>query len=212
MLFKFIIGAAFTCLTYVSFNVSAGTVSVDWKTAGDNLITHDDVSGLQWLDLTETYGLTYDYVSGQLGAGGEFEGFRYATDAEVQNLWSNFGIDLSAGAPTSTSSLDSNVETAAGFLGNTWNMYAWWDYPFGASGITASVSGAGHTAMGAYQTDWGTTVYETVGAIIVGDALPNIQPYGSYLVLASPVPIPAAVWLFASGLLGLVSVARRKKS
>jgi hypothetical protein len=29
--------------------------------------------------------------------------------------------------------------------------------------------------------------------------------------LAAPVPVPAAVWLFGSGLLGLVGVGRRKK-
>jgi hypothetical protein len=29
---------------------------------------------------------------------------------------------------------------------------------------------------------------------------------------ASPVPVPAAVWLFGSGLLGLVGIARRKKA
>jgi len=34
---------------------------------------------------------------------------------------------------------------------------------------------------------------------------------GSDWVGASPVPVPAAVWLFGSGLLGLVGVARRKK-
>jgi hypothetical protein len=28
---------------------------------------------------------------------------------------------------------------------------------------------------------------------------------------ASPVPVPAAAWLFGSGLIGLVGVARRKK-
>ena len=28
---------------------------------------------------------------------------------------------------------------------------------------------------------------------------------------ATPVPVPAAVWLFGSGLLGLIGVARRKK-
>ena len=32
------------------------------------------------------------------------------------------------------------------------------------------------------------------------------------VVNAAPVPVPAAVWLFGSGLLGLVGVARRKKS
>jgi len=104
------------------------------------------------------------------------------------------------------------VETAASFLGNTWNTYAWWDYPFGASGITATPDGTGHYAMGAYQTDWGATTYETFGTKTIADGLSNIQPYGSYIVLASPVPVPAAVWLFSSGLIGLIGVARRKKA
>jgi hypothetical protein len=30
--------------------------------------------------------------------------------------------------------------------------------------------------------------------------------------VVSPVPIPAAVWLFGSGLLGLIGIARRKKA
>ena len=34
---------------------------------------------------------------------------------------------------------------------------------------------------------------------------------GSALVRPSAVPIPAAIWLFATGLLGLVGVARRKE-
>ena len=35
---------------------------------------------------------------------------------------------------------------------------------------------------------------------------------GSFLVKASVVPVPAAVWLFGSGLLGLIGIARRKKT
>ena len=38
--------------------------------------------------------------------------------------------------------------------------------------------------------------------------------YDSWAVYSgdvSPVPVPAAVWLFSSGLLGLIGVARRKK-
>jgi len=34
----------------------------------------------------------------------------------------------------------------------------------------------------------------------------------SYLTAASPVPVPAAVWLFGSGLVGLIGVARHKKN
>ena len=35
-------------------------------------------------------------------------------------------------------------------------------------------------------------------------------PVGTYAGAASVIPVPAAVWLFGSGLLGLVGVARRK--
>ena len=34
---------------------------------------------------------------------------------------------------------------------------------------------------------------------------------GEVVVFATVVPVPAAVWLFASGLLGLVGIARRKR-
>jgi hypothetical protein len=39
------------------------------------------------------------------------------------------------------------------------------------------------------------------------------QPYKLHMVGAvEPVPLPAAAWLFGSGLLGLLGIARRKKS
>jgi hypothetical protein len=46
--------------------------------------------------------------------------------------------------------------------------------------------------------------------------LEHDQPatYASFTVSGAPpeIPVPAAVWLFGSGLLGLVGVARRKKA
>lgn len=38
------------------------------------------------------------------------------------------------------------------------------------------------------------------------------QPNGSMLVRASVVPVPAAAWLFGSGLIGLIGIARHKQS
>ncbi len=69
----------------------AGLVSLDWKTAGDGLITSDGT--LEWLDLTETAGRSYNDVSGKFGVGQEFEGFRYATVFEVRSLWTAAGGD-----------------------------------------------------------------------------------------------------------------------
>jgi len=40
----------------------------------------------------------------------------------------------------------------------------------------------------------------------------DFDPSGQLCAPMPPVPVPAAVWLFGSGLLGLVGVARRKKS
>ncbi|MCX2979455.1 VPLPA-CTERM sorting domain-containing protein [Halieaceae bacterium IMCC14734] len=197
-------------LAAISISSNAALVSKDWQSTGDNLITHDTETGLNWLNLTATYGATFDAVTHEFRIGGQFEGFRYATDAEVEDLWLKFDIDLSTGAATSVPDWDANVQTAATQLGNTWNIYAAWDYPYGVSGITATVSGPGHSALGAYQTDWGPTVYETNGVITISDTLANIQPYGSYIVSVPEVPLPAAAWLFGSALLGLGAIKRKR--
>ena len=71
---------------------SAALISVDYQSIGDGLLTHDLDNGLEWLDLTETAGLTYDYVSANLGPSGAFEGFRYANDVEVKGLFISAGV------------------------------------------------------------------------------------------------------------------------
>ena len=52
--------------------------------------------------------------------------------------------------------------------------------------------------------------FETGGAASIGDPL-NLSA-GAFSGSFSVVPVPAAVWLFGSGLIGLVGVARRKKA
>ena len=84
-------GALCACLTVVSFNASATIISVDWQTPGDNLITRDTDNSLEWLDLTVTTYRSYNDISSKLGSGQEFDGWRYASSAEVGGFFDAFG-------------------------------------------------------------------------------------------------------------------------
>ena len=47
---------------------------------------------------------------------------------------------------------------------------------------------------------------------VIGGSGTNQQHYSLDNMTYSPVPVPAAVWLFGSGLIGLIGIARRKKA
>jgi hypothetical protein len=78
----------------------AALVELDLAAPGDGLLLGDSTNGLEWLDLTETLGLTYDAV--QAGAGGftTTGGFRFATQAEVVALFNEAGIVAITGSYT----------------------------------------------------------------------------------------------------------------
>ncbi len=73
-----------------SLSVNASIISLD-SSFGENTITRDTATGLDWLDVTETRGLSFYHVTDQMGAGQTYEGFRYATMAEFDQLVTNFG-------------------------------------------------------------------------------------------------------------------------
>ncbi len=196
----------------VVFNpVHASLVSVDWKNAGDNLLTRDTDSKLDWLDLTETRNMSYVDVISLLGPGGLFEGFSYASNAQVVALWQNYGIDLAAGAPVASGvPLDPAITTASQQLGNILPQLAP-RYEFGTLGLTGEGSvNTMRYVMGAYVDNGGpVNLYVPSGADEI-DVSTQTAYYGSFLVTASPVPVPPALWLFASGLAGLIGLARKK--
>lgn len=76
--------------------VSAEVVSVDFLHPGDGLLTRDTDQRLDFLDATESTNRSFSDVSSEFGLGGDFEGFRYATIAEIGTLINNFGFSPGA--------------------------------------------------------------------------------------------------------------------
>jgi hypothetical protein len=72
--------------TLVVFTLGARAEVLD---LGD--VTRDASTGLDWLDVTVTQGLSYNQVAARLGPGGDFEGWRFATADELGELIVNFG-------------------------------------------------------------------------------------------------------------------------
>lgn len=70
-------------------------------------------------------------------------------------------------------------------------------------GITsASAAGTWDPVTGAFTLSWQSLTDSGPKAGFIA----RIELSGT----ASPVPLPAAVWLFGSGLLGLIGIARKK--
>jgi len=86
-LFKSLLGVA--CATMLTFGQAhAEFVHQDYASSGDNLVTYQTETNLQWLSLTVTSGMTIEEVLAQTVAGGRFDGWRLATDREVESLLS----------------------------------------------------------------------------------------------------------------------------
>ena len=110
-------------LSIVARKGDAAVFERDWQAPGDGLLTFDDVNKREWLDLSQTLlsdqfpggppvfpgprERRYQYVAGQTGPGGLFEGFTVAKSQDAAALANSAGIahttfDFAANAaPTS---------------------------------------------------------------------------------------------------------------
>jgi hypothetical protein len=73
------------CLGWIGTAHAALFNVLDYERPGDGLITEDTISGLRWLDVTSTEGVSYNYVINNTNYLNE--GYRYATATEVSELW-----------------------------------------------------------------------------------------------------------------------------
>ena len=109
------------------------------------------------------------------------------------------------GAPMSDANILEVLDADDGHANTVWHGNSFAGYPFllRADGIRIMT-----------WADY--DLYGTAGAYLVNgsDEIYNYDELGQIVVVQnlSAVPVPAAVWLFGSGLLGLIGVARRRKA
>ena len=212
-----------TGLLIFSTAIRADLISFD-SPYGTDTHTLDTDSDLLWLDLDITAGRSFNDVNSQLGVGGEFEGYRYATFDEVLDLWAHAGIpDITLDGPTQASDFtQANLLPA---LALTQLISVTLDSPLGplSEGYTATAPIGDDTMR--IVGELSMCIEPLCNFVFPNQryvALASLGPHtngvdevvsyvGSYLVI-NPVPLPAAFWLMSSGLIGLIGVARRKKA
>lgn len=176
----------------------------------------DTSSGLDWLDVTATSSLSYSYVSGQLGSGGLYEGWHYATSADFNELVSNW-----IGATTPITSLGKVIQAEGDIdglhmaLGDLYPSYS--DYGY-TQGLIADMDSSGNvrTAMimnddnsniNNDDLDWTQANYHLYTQTAAG------WYFGSFLIrdTAASVPEPGALGLVTLSLAGIGFAVRRRK-
>jgi hypothetical protein len=199
--FKTIMGTACVCLASVSFNASAALIKIDFEEI-DNT-SGDTTSG----DSLDTHGFNFNYSSTN-GDGILHWGKNNSYNADQG------GVTYSHNHPRKTSIL---TQTS----GDSFNLMS---IDFGDvfnDGTSQQIRiDAVYTLGGSFTTIITTDAVAGLQTFALNlhnvDSVSWVETTGNYLQLdnvsieTSPVPIPSAVWLFGSGLIGLIGLARRK--
>lgn len=173
--------------------------------------TSDTVNGLDWLDLIHTSNYSYNNAiaaSSSVDGGG----WRYATNTEIISLYSQLFPSLAPSVHVVFGTLLPQIDDFTSIFGTSYALT--WSQGIYSRGLYEDEAGVLRLAgvenanliNGANSVIYGLSH----GSIFESARNTPSDTVGTFLVRPSVVPVPAAVWLFGSGLLGLIAVARLK--
>lgn len=208
-----LIGACALALLALPLPANATLISVDDAAFGAGALTRDTDTGFDWLDLVLLGARSFNDISGQFGAGGDFEGFRYAVAIEVKQFFINAGIpDVGDPFVSPTSGISvANVDPTQALIsllgGFTFDLG-----PTSNQGI-AGLTGTFNTPTSVLVAS--ATLQNSIGNAAVGfpngfGSLDQLVT-GHFLIRPAVIRIfePATLGLFLTGLVALGFVRRR---
>jgi len=188
--------------------VSAALVDQDWMTSGDANLLIDTGTGMRWLDLSVTANQSYNNVAANLGQGGIYEGFRFATQSEVIDLWAHAGITNTERVWVQNGEFQA-VKDLVNRLGPTVmiepGLFTVATHTIGMVEGGPPLSANQRWAMELTYAPDGASI-RTSANYYTWDITFADDHYSSYLV--QPVPLPASIWLLLSGVFSLYTLMR----
>jgi len=122
-----------------------------------------------------------------------------------------FSYEALSGSGMLSLSVEIEIQAEVQGAGAVANADALFGYSVGNAGVLGSLAGL---EMYGESGDQNQTLISTLSFSVFmsqGDVI-NMFAEGEADTQVSPIPIPHAAWLFGSGLLGLIGIARRKKT
>jgi hypothetical protein len=194
--------------TFIASVLIAATTTTQAALVAHGDYTTDTDTGLDWMDHQISVGMSFNAVLAELGPGGLFEGWQVATLDQAHDYLRNAGW---------IGPFDANNNQNVGFVTHlqTVTTDSFTDDPLGQLGMDRFLNdpASGLGILGLLDDpagDFGDTSYSFDPIGDMGDSSVADPNTSTFLVRATVVPVPAAIWLFLSGLLALGVKARRE--
>ncbi len=191
-------------MAFANTGASAAVVVANDALFGTSGILRDSDANLDYLRLDKTMGYGYAGIETELGAGGDFAGWTIASSAQMLSLGGS--LSLTQGA-TDIAQLSMAAQLRD------------WFCPLFTCVNTSTTHVYARGLVSDLYTDNIQHLAFTIGERFnvsppeVDFRLSGFAPVnatGEEVFLVRAVPLPAAAWLFGSGLLGLIGIARRR--